>query len=239
MCNKKCIVFSSLLMLCMVAYSQASINVLCFELPPYCYKENGEYTGYVIDLYNEISKNIDSELGQVEIKPLSRAIHELDTGNTILLMFTRNKQREDNYQWIIPIYKDSFVFITPKDDIIINTIAMAKNSIGILTRSKASSEEFLLANGIEDIDSSPLTEELQFTKLLHNRSRIWFVPLQVGKIILHNNKAENLFNIGSPVGEIDFYMAASKNVPPAVIDKIKAAYKDIDVGRIQHKYGLD
>lgn len=235
----KRIALFSLLITCMVSHAQADVKVLCFELPPYCYQENGTYTGYVIDIYTEISKDVDSGLRQVEIMPLSRAIFELDTGNTILLLYTRSAQREEKYQWILPIYDDSFVFITPKDDVVINSIDMAKNTTGILTRSKASTEEFLLAHGIENIDSSPLTEEIQFMKMLYNRSRVWFVPLQVGKAILRNNKAEDLFNVGNSMGKIDFYMVASKNVPKSVIDEIKAAYDEIDIPTIRRKYGLD
>lgn len=237
--NKKLIAFISPLIACMALCAQADVKVLCFQLPPYCYRENGKYTGYVMDVYAEISKDIDFKLRPAEIMPLSRAIYELDAGNTIMLLYTRSIQREEKYRWIIPIYDDSFVFITPKDDAAINSIDMAKNTKGILTRSKASSEEFLLANGIEDIDSSPLTEETQFLKMLHNRSRVWFLPKQVGKAILRTNNAENLFNLGSSLGEVDFYMVASKDVPQSVIDEIKAAYEKIDTTNIRKKYGLD
>lgn len=219
-------------------YSQEKLNIICFELPPYCYIENDKPIGLVIDLFNAMIEKTDITLNKIEIKPLARAIYELDNGNTILLLFTKTESRENNYQWINLVYKDSFVFITPSSDVVINSFEEAKLSGTILTRSKASTERMLLEKGFSDIDSSPVNEEQQFLKMFNGRSGIWFAPMLVSKTIIHKYNAEKMFNIGEPVAELNLYMVGSNNVSLEVIEIMRSAYNRIDKKSIYRKYGL-
>lgn len=219
-------------------YSQEELKIICFELPPYCYMENDKPTGLVVDLFNAMREKTDIKLSTIEVKPLARAIYELDKGNTILLLFTKTKSRENKYQWINLVYRDSFVFITPSSEKSINSFDEAKLSGAILTRSKASTEKMLLEKGFSEIDSSPSDEEQQFLKMYNGRSEIWFAPMLVSTTIIHKYNAEKLFNIGKPVAELNLYMVASNNVSLEVIEKMRTAYNSIDKKRIYNSFGL-
>jgi len=231
------ILFFTLFLSCYF-YSQEKLNIVCFELPPYCYIENDKPTGLVIDLFNAMRTKVYKKLSTIEILPLARAIYKLDKGNTILLLFTRIESRENSYQWINLVYNDSFVFITPTGDKTVNSFDEAKLAGSILTRSKASTEKMLLEKGFSNIDSSPSDEEQQFLKFYNGRSRIWFAPMVVSKTLISKYNAEKLFNIGKPVAELNLYMVASNNVSLEVIEKMRIAFNSIDKKNIYKKYGL-
>jgi polar amino acid transport system substrate-binding protein len=222
-----------------LVHSSEPINVICFELPPYCYIENNEIKGVVVDIYNEIREKTSYKLNDIVMRPLSRAFYELAAGNTILLILTRTEERESKYQWILKIYSDALVFINSATEKPINTYEVARNSGTILTRQNAVTEETLKSNGIVNIDSSSLDEEQQFLKLQYKRATTWFVPLSVGKSILSKNNVMDQYNIGEPVSNMDLYIAGSKDISDENIDEMRKASYLINRERIYKKYGLE
>ncbi len=228
-----------LLMASNAAYSQEDIKILCFELAPYCYIENDELKGLSIDLFKAMRKNMDSEFPDVKLLSLSRSIKKMDHENIVMLFLARTKSREEKYQWISLIYKDSLVFVTPIENEPIDSFEQARHAGNILTREKAATDETLLANGVSNIDASTMDENGQFLKLLRGRAKIWFSPKCVAQAVLKKHHAEAKFHIGKPVADMNLYMAGSKKTPQHIIDKLRVSFSKIDKQKIYETYDLE
>ena len=108
------------------------------EYPPYGYMdENGEYTGFDLELAEEVCKLNDWELKKQPIEWANKD-NELNSGSIDCIWngFTING-REDDYEWSVP-YVDNSQVIVVKSDSGINSLAdLSDKVVGVQAASAA------------------------------------------------------------------------------------------------------
>lgn len=108
------------------------------EFPPYGYKdENGEYTGFDLDLAQEVCDRLGWELVKQPIDWDTKDM-ELDSGSIDCIWngFTMNG-REDQYTFSIPYVDNSQVFVVAEDSGISQQADLAGKAVGVQKDSSA------------------------------------------------------------------------------------------------------
>ena len=108
------------------------------EYPPYGYMDdNGEYTGFDLELAEEVCKLQGWELKKQPIAWDSKD-NELNSGSIDCIWngFTING-REDDYTWSVPYVDNSQVIVVNVDSGIVNFAGLAGKTVGVQTASAA------------------------------------------------------------------------------------------------------
>jgi ABC-type amino acid transport substrate-binding protein len=201
-------------------------KLIAFPSDPFVIDQNGKATGLAVDLMTKLT-NLAGLPGDIELLPVARATAVLDGGNAILISLGRSADREPKYTWVAEVFLDSMSFATQAGKPTVNSYEEAKTAGTILANGKAAPEAILRAKGITNLDTSGANDDAHFGMLMAGRGVAWFAATSIQKFIIHNNKAESKITIGKPVQPVSWYIAASKDVDPAIIQKLQAAYKTL------------
>jgi polar amino acid transport system substrate-binding protein len=80
-----------------------TIQAYCEDYNPYNFEDNGNITGFSVDLLRALGKQADIEIS-IELVPWKRYLKVVEsTPNTLLFTATRNQGREDRFKWVGPI----------------------------------------------------------------------------------------------------------------------------------------
>jgi len=143
---------------------------------PFQYEEDGQLTGFAVELLNKIlylsgSSQNNSEM---EIIPWVRAVNSLANENTIVFSMTKTEERIPKYQWVGPIYNITNTVIVKVDSKIEATDFNQTNDLSTALIKGDLGFEFL---GDLNIDSGNIDEVGNGNSpllMLHN-ARIDFV----------------------------------------------------------------
>ncbi len=79
------------------------IRAYCEDFNPYSFKEDGQLTGFSVDLLRAMAKQAKINIS-IELGPWKRYLKLVEkTPNTMLFTATRNSNREDRFKWVGPI----------------------------------------------------------------------------------------------------------------------------------------
>ena len=112
--------------------------VICEELPPYNYAENGELKGITVDIVAGIMERLDLRKLNIELTTdWDAAMNLMDSLDNVALFTTGlTSARKDKFRWVGPVtmFADGFIGLK-SSDYSISTISDAKElaSVGVVT----------------------------------------------------------------------------------------------------------
>jgi len=135
----------------------ASLKMKIFteDSPPSNYLDNGKLKGVSVDIVREILRRLKLP-DNIQAVPWARGYTlALTQSNVALFSTTRLPQREKLFKWVGPLYSQIWGFYARKDSAIqISSLEEAKTVSRIGTYHKDAKEQYLLANGFQNLVST-------------------------------------------------------------------------------------
>ena len=198
-------------------------KIVSGHLPPWSFNDG---SGIHADIVAEIEKRIGSNK-TVKYQPWSRAQRTaLDYGNYIIFPLTNNKEREDLYQWVVPVMSAEFQFVTyggkPVD------IEQAKTLKVVLCAQNTPPHMWLKTNGFTNIKTTVIAPLVALRMLRAGRGDAWLSNKTVAQYSSTiDDSLRGKFVFGPPVFQSKSYIAFTKKFPPIIIEKYKNAFAEI------------
>ncbi|WGL59878.1 transporter substrate-binding domain-containing protein [Pigmentibacter sp. JX0631] len=145
---------------------------------------------------------------------------------SFIIPFTRNAEREPNYNWVSKLYDAETVFITKKGTTKLNSISEAKGKkIGVLLGSSYETAISNEKNGLNkaDIEAVP-NDATNAKKLEATKIYAWYTGV-IGAIATFNveKMAIDSFEFGNKIDIEENYIATSKGTAKELVEKVKDA----------------
>ncbi len=205
------------------------LQVLTEVWGPYNYMDGDKPVGLSTELVEAALKKAGIEY-ELWILPWKRAYtYTLDRPNTIIFTITRTPARENIFKWIGPLYyrKPYFYKLKSRTEVKASTFEELKlYRVGVI--NGGSTQETLISKGfVNGINLSPVSNaHLNLDKLF--LGRIDFTIGSAPKFIFQlkdNNKYkfEDMERTNLKLSEGDYYIAANKETPDEIVQKIQTA----------------
>ncbi len=111
---------------CLQAGDEPEPRVVCSNIAPFVFSEQGNYRGYAYELGQAVMQRLGYR-GVVEVQPLARANRTVQSeANVIALWVGRIPEREATVHWIYPVVVDDFSVYTVKGQPVAATLEQAK-----------------------------------------------------------------------------------------------------------------
>ena len=210
---------------------ERTVNIIAQAYEPLQMMRNGEPTGYVVDLVNEMVRRIKSksfiQIESFKIVPWRRAYHTASTKpNTIMFSLSRTEKREALFTWIgeIAPYDVHFFKLRERTDVTgttLNEIKAAGHRIGV--PAKGNTNELVKSLGFQE--GSDFVAYSHYSKGLRMLYRGRFTVMPLSSFNAHalacreGLNAENLV----PVLKVEklskpLWMIASKATPSEIVE---------------------
>ena len=224
-----------------VAWGQAD-QVVCAEIAPYCFVENGEPKGFVYEVGKEILKRL-RQGDRIEFQPLARSIHSVQRGSkTISLWLGRIPEREGTVRWIAPIFNDAFHIYTLKGRPDATSLEKAR-ALKVLAATIAGAN-IVAARGQNLGYIDPVaSEEINGKKLLGGRVDGWISARSViaSFVIKHHLDSSQLVR-GIKLADYNAFIVASVDVDAETLDEWKrihgALVREGFIAKVMKKYRI-
>ncbi|MEY4630537.1 MAG: hypothetical protein RIQ81_657 [Pseudomonadota bacterium] len=209
------------------AKSAAEYAIFAAAIPPYTTVNGSGVDGILAEVVREMARR-SGHSGRIELTSWNRAQQLVrDSSDNLprfIIPLTRTPEREAQYQWIAPILSDDAVIVTMKGTRarIINRNQLAGLRVGALLGSPLAA--LLKKDGLGTLDAGA-TEETNAKKLKSGHIDAWFVARKVAPFVF---KAEGYdpaqLDYGIVLRRNDLYLAASRNMPRAEVEKWQKAF---------------
>jgi polar amino acid transport system substrate-binding protein len=91
------------------------LRIATSELPPFSMEHQPGSPGALVDMVKELNKRTGSP-ATIEFVPWRRALFlTASRPRSALFPLTRSPEREGQYRWLAPLYRETFVFLSRKD----------------------------------------------------------------------------------------------------------------------------
>jgi polar amino acid transport system substrate-binding protein len=111
---------------CLQAGEAPEPRVVCSNIAPFVFSEQGNYRGYAYELGQAVMQRLGYR-GAIEVQPLARANRTVQSeANVIALWVGRIPEREATVHWIYPVVVDDFSVYTVKGQPVAATLEQAK-----------------------------------------------------------------------------------------------------------------
>lgn len=210
----------------------AELRLLAAELPPYTFhlppptvSESGEPRGAVYDVVREMARRVGHS-GAIEFLPWTRAQEiALKEPNVGILALTRSPERESRYSWIARIVDDDLVLVGGAGVDVSDLDKVKDRPVGVLRHSGA--EALLRERGFSRI--VPAGEEwLNAQKMRDRLIDAWLAPRLM---VLYGYREVGgdvtALNIGQIVRRSEIFLAGSRDLPAAEIERWKNAFSTL------------
>nr|WP_295778302.1 transporter substrate-binding domain-containing protein [Rhodoferax sp.] len=179
---------------------------------------DGKPAGFAADVVREIQRRIDNK-DEIQLVPWARGLNRLNSNpNTLLFSMARTAERDNLYQWIGPIFDNSYALYVKADSpLLISNLEDAKKVASIGVYRGDVRDQVLTALGFANLDRS--NSNLSNVK-----------KLMAGRISLFAGSPTNLQALAEEAGyrTTDFklvfvfmhkqlYVAASQGTDPALV----------------------
>ncbi len=217
----------------MQVQAQEKIQAVTEEFAPFNYTEGGKVTGYSTRVVEEMFRRAGVTY-DLHAYPWSRAYKLAQTlPNVVVFTLARTPEREKEFQWIGALAKRRLYLykLAARQDIRVEHVEDAKKYWVAVNRDDAA-EKLLLGLGFaydKNLDLSP-SDESSLAKLL--AGRIEFITgsdYTIGYLLQKNGVETSRLQRSLPlVDQGEYFVAASKGTPPAVVQKLRAAFEQME-----------
>jgi len=217
-------------------------RVVAADIAPFVFIEKGQAQGIAYDIGREVMNRL-AYAGQIEIQPLARAQHTVQTGkNVISVWLGRIPEREATVQWISLVLKDSFSIYSLPGKPVAGSLVLARQ-IGTLGANIGAANAIeAKKHGLTQIELIS-SDEANVKKLIAGRIAGW-ITLQVSAdfYIARYPIPGNTLARGVKLGDYQAWIVASPSVDQQTMSQWQRALiamrKDGTLSRIYAKYGI-
>ncbi|WP_168188204.1 ABC transporter substrate-binding protein [Hahella sp. CCB-MM4] len=225
-----------------------AVTFLHSNWPPFEYvNDQGEATGYTIDILNAMLDLVDIET-TIQIFPWNRAYQTtLKHPNHAVFTLARTEEREPLFYWVGPIASREIYLwkLKSRHDIKVSTLEDVKQFRVGTVRGEAG-ERQLLEHGFKfDVNIHSVDDQTRNFLLLFNKRIDFFYGLELTTYFILNKEGYDPSKVEKTVllsGGQEYYFGFNRETPERVIRLFQDALQTIkDNGtftRIQRKYGM-
>jgi polar amino acid transport system substrate-binding protein len=196
------------------------IQMMTEEYPPVTFMKNGRVSGFVTDMVREISAR-QGIPDNIRLASWDEAYKlTLSNPNVVLFSAERTAKRENLFQWVGPVGKNSSILYARKGSgIRMNSLEDTRKVAAIGTTANWFNEQDLKDRGFTNLVSSPLPTD-NVRKLMQGKVQLAvFTDITVADIV--KNAGYTMADL-EPVATLSntyFYIALSLGTPPEVVEK--------------------
>lgn len=199
-------------------------TILTEEYPPVTFMKGGKVSGFVTDIVREIMAR-QKIADPIRLTSWDEAYNiALKGPNVVLFSTERTQEREQLFQWVGPVGKNSAIFYAKKGSgIKISSLEDAKKLTGIATTKDWFTEQYLKGQGFKNLVSSPVPAT-NVKQLMDGTVQVSIftditAPEIVKKAGYSMDNLEPVFIVSSTY----FYIAISRGTPEETVKKWQAA----------------
>lgn len=224
--NWFCVTLSLLVLAACVCPAQknfmgvSEIQMVTEEYPPVTFMKEGKVTGFVGDIVREIITR-QGIPDRIRLTSWDEAYNlALSKPNVVLFSAERTEKRENLFQWVGPVGKNSAIFYAKKGSgIRIQSLEEAKKVSAIATTTNWFTEQFLKDKGFTNLVSSPLPVT-GVKQLMNGEATVAvFTDITVPEIVkaagYRMDDLEPVFTVSNTY----FYIAVSRGTPAEMVQK--------------------
>lgn len=226
-----------ILFVCIQGANASEYRIVTAVIAPWSMPASEDFPGPFVEIIREVNKKLGNDT-EIEVFPWARA-QEIAKREKSVIIFPvgRIKEKENLYQWIYPIRKLRFAFITADGREL--TEEQARDVSGILVHAHAPPEMILEGKGFTNLVSFP-THKPNFIKLMRlKRMDAWFTAVDLVNW-LNLEYRESGFTVGRDIVSGMLYMAGSPDLPKNVIEDFQRIISEMrkhgEIKKIFAKY---
>lgn len=206
------------------------MKMLTEEYPPVTFMKDGKVTGFVTDIVREIIAR-QGIPDNIRLTSWDEAYNvALSNPNVVLFSTERTEKRENLFQWVGPVGKNSAIFYAKKGSgIRINSLEEARKITTIATTTDWFTEQYLKSKGFTNLVSSPLPVT-NVKQLMSGEVQLSvFTDITIPEIVKNAGYSMDDLEPVFTVSNTYFYIAVSLGTPDemgrkwqSVLDGLKA-----------------
>jgi polar amino acid transport system substrate-binding protein len=216
--------------------SAKDLTYITEQLPPYSYYTDGKLQGISIDLLERIWERMGVNLNSsaIQLLPWSEAYNRtLEENNAVLFITARLPQREELFKWAGPLLSGKSVLLAKKDKHIRIAASEDLKNYRIGAIRDDASFQLLLDKGLKEEDLMLETTSAPIIEMLENGSIDAWAYSSITGIWEIQESGKNISNYEEAyaLGNIDGYLAFSKDVPDPLVHSFQEAIEYIKSNR--------
>ncbi len=219
-----------------------TLRVVCAEIAPFCYVEDGVSRGYVYEIGQEILKRLELQ-SRIEIQPLARSLQTVQKNSRVISLWVgRIPEREKTVRWLTPIVIDAFHIFTLKGRAEANTVDKARQLSAIASTIAGANLIAAQHASLLRIEATS-SEESNLKKLLVGRVDGWIATKNTADYTFAKHGLQRSeFNRGIKLADYTAYIAASVDIDEQTASEwirvFETMHSDGHTRRIMQKYGV-
>ena len=227
---------------CLQAGEPPEPRVVCSNIAPFVFSEQGNYRGYAYELGQAVMQRLGYR-GVVEVQPLARANRTVQSeANVIALWVGRIPEREATVHWIYPVVVDDFSVYTVKGHPVAATLEQAKALKMLGANIGAANAIAAQRRGLERIELIT-SDDANGRKLMAGRIDGWIASRSAVRFFIRlHGLPEETFVRGAKVNDYQAWVVASLGSDPAVITAwittLQAMDQDGTLSRLAQEYRI-
>jgi len=191
-------------------------RVVCSNIAPFVFSEQGIYRGYAYELGQAVMQRLGYH-GAIEVQPLARANRTVQSdANVIALWVGRIPERESSVHWLYPVVIDDFSVYTVKGRPVAPTLELAKSLKMLGANIGAANAVAARRKGLERIELIT-SDDANGRKLMSGRIDGWIASSTAVNYFLrlHGLPDDTLVK-GVKLSDYQAWVVASLQSDPAV-----------------------
>lgn len=204
------------------------LQLMTEEYPPITFKKDGKTTGFVTEIVQEIIARQDIP-DNIRLTTWENAYNlTLYNPNVVIFSIERTPEREDLFQWVGPVGKNSAIFYTKKGSAVsIESLEDAREIPAIATTTNWFTEQYLKSKGFTNLVSSPLPENA-VKRLMNGEVQLSiFTDITIPEIVKSAGYSMDDLEPAFTVTNTYFYLAMSRGTPPEIVKKWQSILDDL------------
>jgi len=208
--------------------SLSGLQMLTEEYPPVTFMKDGKVSGFVTDIVREIIAR-QGIPDNIRLTSWDDAYNTaLNKPNVVLFSAERTEKRENLFQWVGPVGKNSAIFYAKKGSAIkINSLEDAKKIAAIATTTNWFTEQYLKDKGFTNLVSSPLPIT-SVKQLMNGQVQLSiFTDITIPEIVKNAGYSMDDLEPVFTVSNTYFYIAVSRGTPVELVKKWQSVLNDL------------
>ncbi|MDA3838818.1 MAG: transporter substrate-binding domain-containing protein [Candidatus Delongbacteria bacterium] len=204
------------------------LQLMTEEYPPITFMKDGKASGFVTDIVQEIivRQDIPNNIRLITWKNAYNLTQY--NPNVVLFSIERTPERENLFQWVGPVGKNSATFYAKKGSgIKINSLEDAQKIPAIATTTSWFTEQNLKSKGFTNLVSSPIPET-SVKQLMNGEVQLSiFTDITVPEIVANSGYSMNDLEPVFTVSNTTFYIAISLGTPIEMVNKWQSVLDEV------------
>ncbi len=224
------------------AASPQEPEVVCSNIAPFVFSEQGSYRGYAYELGVAVMQRLGYR-GFIQVEPLARANRTVQhQPNVIGLWVGRIPERESTVHWLYPVVMDDFSVYTVKGRPTAVTLEQAK-SLGMLGANIGAANAIAARRqGLERIEMIT-SDDANGRKLMSGRLDGWIASRSAVSFFLRlHGLSDDTLVKGVKLSDYQAWVVASLGTDPAVIAAWQSALQELErdgtLARLAQEYRI-